>query len=185
MAVPDSRVQRAYRVRMSFFLLAVIIATVALAVAYQGIYTLRVLNAVKYARDRWQKPAAVMEALKLKNGSIVADIGSGARYFTLKMAPIVVEHGRVFAADILKEPLAFLWVRALLRHQSNVHIIHVDPDTKAFTLFRVLKRSGTRDADQVAPKGGSLPEVSELQGQRRRGAAIESRYVPAHIGRRW
>jgi len=102
MAVPDSRVQHAYRVRVSPFLLAVIIAIVALGVAYQGINTLSVLDAVEHARDRWQKPAAVMEPLKLKNGSIVADIGSGARYFTLKMAPIVVEHGRVFAADILK-----------------------------------------------------------------------------------
>lgn len=113
---------------MSLFLLAVIIATVVLAVGYQGIYTSRVLDAVERARDRWQQPAAVIEPLKLKNGSIVADIGSGAGYFTLKVAPIVGEHGRVFAVDILKEPLAFLWVRALLRHQSNVHVIHGDAD---------------------------------------------------------
>jgi len=30
--------------------------------------------------------------------------------------------------DIRKEPLAFLWVRARLRHWSNIHIIHGDPE---------------------------------------------------------
>jgi predicted methyltransferase len=128
MAIPDSRVQHAYRVRVSLLLLAVIVATVVLAVGYQGIYTLSVLDAVEHARDHWQQPVAVIEPLKLKNGSVVADIGSGAGYFTLKIAPMVGQEGRVFDVDILKEPLAFLWVRALLRHESNVHIIHTDPD---------------------------------------------------------
>ena len=113
---------------MSLFLVAVILTTAALVVGYQGIYTLRVLDAVEHDRDHWQQPAEIIEPLRLKNGSVVADIGSGAGYFTLKVAPIVGEHGGVFAVDILKEPLAFLWIRALLRHQSNVHIIHGDQD---------------------------------------------------------
>lgn len=113
---------------MSLFLVAVILTTAALVVGYQGIYTLRVLDAVEHDRDHWQQPAEIIEPLRLKNGSVVADIGSGAGYFSLKVAPIVGEHGGVFAVDILKEPLAFLWIRTLLRHQSNVHIIHGDQD---------------------------------------------------------
>ena len=126
--VPDSRVQHAYRVRVSIFLLAVILVTGALWVGYQGIYTLRVLDTVEHDRDRWQQPAEIIAPLDLKKGSIVADIGSGAGYFTLKLAPIVGEHGGVFAVDILKEPLALLWIRVLLHHQSNVHIVHGDQD---------------------------------------------------------
>jgi hypothetical protein len=78
MAVPDSRVQHAYRVRVSLFLLAVVLATVALAVGYQGIYTLSVLDAVEHDRDHWQQAGEIIEPLKLKSGSVVADIGSGA-----------------------------------------------------------------------------------------------------------
>ena len=128
MTVPDSKVQHAYRVRVSLFLLAVILVTAVLAIGYQGSYTLRVLDVVEHDRDHWQRPAEIIELLELKKGSAVADIGSGAGYFTLKIAPIVGEHGSVFAVDILKEPLAFLWIRALLHHQSNVHIIHGEQD---------------------------------------------------------
>ena len=127
--IPDSRIQHAYRVRVSIFLLAVILVTAALWLGYQGIYTLRVLDAVEHERDHWQQPAEIIAPLELKKGSLVADIGSGAGYFTLKIAPIVGEHGSVFAVDILKEPLAFLWIRALLHHQSNVHIVHGDQDS--------------------------------------------------------
>jgi SAM-dependent methyltransferase len=126
--VSDSRVQHAYRVRVSLFLFAVILFTTVLTVGYQAIYTLRVLDAVEHDREHWQRPAEIIELLELKRGSVVADIGSGAGYFTLKVAPIVGEHGGVFAVDILREPLAFLWIRALLHHQSNVHIVHVDQD---------------------------------------------------------
>ena len=128
MTVPDSRIQHAYRVRVSLFLLAVILVTTVLAVGYQGIYTLRVLNAVERDRDRWQQPAEIIDSLGLKEGSVVADIGSGSGYFALKVAPMVGKHGSVFAVDILKEPLAFLWIRALLNHQSNIHTIHGEQD---------------------------------------------------------
>jgi ubiquinone/menaquinone biosynthesis C-methylase UbiE len=128
MVVPDSRVQHAYRIRVSLFLLAVIVTIVVLAVGYQAIYTLKVLDVVEHDRDRWQQPAEVIEPLNLKSGSFVADIGSGAGYFTLKLAPIVGQQGGVFAVDILMEPLAFLWVRTLLHHQRNVHVVHGDPD---------------------------------------------------------
>jgi SAM-dependent methyltransferase len=108
--------------------LGVILVITALAVGYQGIYTLRVLDSVERSRDHWQQPAEIIEQLKLKEGSVVADIGSGAGYFTLKIAPMVGERGVVYAVDILKEPLAFLWIRALLRYQSNIHIIHGELD---------------------------------------------------------
>jgi hypothetical protein len=70
MAVPDSRVQHAYRVRVSLFLLAVMISIMGLAVAYRDIHTPRVLDAVEHARARWQKPAAVMEPATLPGESL-------------------------------------------------------------------------------------------------------------------
>ena len=89
MAVPDSRVQRAYRVRISLFLLAVSLALVVWVLGYQVVQTLKVLDVVERERDRWQQAGPVIETLNLKDGSVVADIGSGAGYFTLKLAPMV------------------------------------------------------------------------------------------------
>jgi SAM-dependent methyltransferase len=34
----------------------------------------------------------------------------------------------VIAEDILREPLAFLWFRAFLRHRHNIQVIHGEPD---------------------------------------------------------
>jgi SAM-dependent methyltransferase len=127
-AVPDSRVQRAYRVRISLFLLAVSLALVVWVLGYQVVQTLKVLDVVERERDRWQQSGPVIETLNLKDGSVVADIGSGAGYFTLKLAPIVGDKGRVISEDILREPLGFLWIRAFLRHRRNIQVIHGEPD---------------------------------------------------------
>ena len=113
-AVPDSRVQRAYRVRISLFLLAVSLVLVVWVVGYQAIQTLKVLDVVERERDRWQQAGPVIEALNLKDGSIVADIGSGAGYFTLKLAPIVGDKGRVIAEDILKRAISVSMDQSLL-----------------------------------------------------------------------
>jgi ubiquinone/menaquinone biosynthesis C-methylase UbiE len=43
----------------------------------------------------------VIESLKLKDGSAVADAGCGVGYFSLKLAPKVAEHGSVLAEDVL------------------------------------------------------------------------------------
>jgi SAM-dependent methyltransferase len=123
-AVPDSKIQRAYRVRISLFLLAICIAGAVLVVGSQATQTLRVLEIVERDRDRWQQADRVLERLNLKSGSVVADVGCGAGYFSLKLAPIVGEKGGVFAEDIITEPLVFLWLRARLHGLTNVHVIH-------------------------------------------------------------
>ncbi len=46
-------------------------------------------------RDEWQKPDAVIQALNLKEGQVVADIGAGSGYFTLRLARMVGQKGRV------------------------------------------------------------------------------------------
>ena len=100
----------------------------ALFLIYQLTQTLYKLNLAEGERDRWQRSADVIRALKLKDGNVVADMGCGVGYFALKLAPRVAEHGSVLAEDILGESLTFLWIRAFLRHQSNIRLIHGDPD---------------------------------------------------------
>jgi ubiquinone/menaquinone biosynthesis C-methylase UbiE len=86
------------------------------------------LKVVESERDRWQRPSDVIEALKLKQGNAVADVGSGAGYFALKLSRAVGSSGKVLAVDIRKLPLVFLWIRAFLRSQHNIRIRVGDPD---------------------------------------------------------
>jgi ubiquinone/menaquinone biosynthesis C-methylase UbiE len=50
-------------------------------------------------RDAWQMPARVIEALQLKPGQLVADIGAGTGYFTVRLAKSPAAP-KVYAVDI-------------------------------------------------------------------------------------
>jgi SAM-dependent methyltransferase len=52
------------------------------------------------ARDAWQKPEQILDALSLRPGQIVCDVGAGPGYFTLRAARRVGESGHVFAVDV-------------------------------------------------------------------------------------
>lgn len=51
------------------------------------------------ARAAWQKPDLLVAALGLRRGQVVAEIGSGPGYFTLRLARAVGPSGRVYAVD--------------------------------------------------------------------------------------
>ena len=51
-------------------------------------------------REREEAPGKLMEALKLKAGEAVADLGCGSGYFTFRLADKVGPKGKVFAVDI-------------------------------------------------------------------------------------
>ena len=54
-------------------------------------------------RYTWQYPERVIEALELKPGMKVADLGAGTGYFTFRLADAVGTSGKVYAVDIDKE----------------------------------------------------------------------------------
>jgi predicted methyltransferase len=51
-------------------------------------------------RDQWQKPDQIMDALQIADGSMVADLGAGGGWFSLRIARRVGPRGRVYAEDI-------------------------------------------------------------------------------------
>jgi len=111
------------RGRLVVFLLGAIVIFAGAYVAYSALDTLQRLNMVEAERDTWQRPGDVLQALALKPGDVVADLGSGAGYFALKISPIAGSRGQVLAVDIRKLSLAFLWMRAATRVPHNVQII--------------------------------------------------------------
>ncbi|MDD5541709.1 MAG: methyltransferase domain-containing protein [Acidobacteriia bacterium] len=60
------------------------------------------------SRDEWQKPVEIIEALALKPGETVADIGSGAGYFTGWLSQAVSAKGKVYAVDINTQAIQLL-----------------------------------------------------------------------------
>jgi ubiquinone/menaquinone biosynthesis C-methylase UbiE len=80
------------------------------------------------ARDAYQKPHEVIRALDLKPGEVVADIGSGSGYFTLRVAAHVGETGRVYGVDVDPEMVQHLNRRVRDAGVRNVQVILADPD---------------------------------------------------------
>jgi predicted methyltransferase len=80
------------------------------------------------ARDAYQKPDEVLKALALRPGEVVADIGSGSGYFSVRFAKAVGETGRVYAVDISPDMIRFLNRRLRDTGLRNVVTILADPD---------------------------------------------------------
>jgi ubiquinone/menaquinone biosynthesis C-methylase UbiE len=51
-------------------------------------------------RDAWQMPEAIMDALGIADGAVVADIGAGGGWFTVRLARRVGPNGIVYAQDL-------------------------------------------------------------------------------------
>jgi ubiquinone/menaquinone biosynthesis C-methylase UbiE len=59
-------------------------------------------------RLRWQRPARLVQALGLRSGQTVAEIGSGSGYFVRRLARLVGPRGRVYAVDVEPRMLPIL-----------------------------------------------------------------------------
>jgi len=68
-------------------------------------------------RDQDQKPAQVVDALGLKPGMYVADLGAGSGYFTRRFVEAVGETGKVYVIDV--EPEALKYVEESLIHMHR------------------------------------------------------------------
>jgi ubiquinone/menaquinone biosynthesis C-methylase UbiE len=79
------------------------------------------------ARDAYQKPHEVITALGLKPGEVIADIGSGSGYFTLRLAAHAGDGGKVYGVDINPDMVRHLNRRVRDAGLRNVHVLLADP----------------------------------------------------------
>lgn len=78
------------------------------------------------ARDAWQKPHEVIQALALAPDAIVADIGAGTGYFTMRLAhgtPL----GRIYGVDTEPAMVKHLAERAKKAGLPNVTAVQAKP----------------------------------------------------------
>jgi predicted methyltransferase len=73
-------------------------------------------------REAWQKPEQVMDALQIAEDSVVADLGAGGGWFTIRLARRVGPHGFVYAEDVQR-----LMVEAIQRRVQREGLTNVKP----------------------------------------------------------
>lgn len=92
------------------------------------------------ARDAWQRPDEVLHALDLEPTMVVADIGAGTGYFSVRIAR-AVPRGEVLATDLEPDMVRFLRERAERERLPNLRAVQAtltDSGLAARSVDRIL-----------------------------------------------
>ncbi|NJL28840.1 MAG: methyltransferase domain-containing protein [Thermoanaerobaculia bacterium] len=79
-------------------------------------------------RDAWQKPAHVVELMKVAPGMTVVDLGTGTGYFLPYLARAVGEQGKVLGLDVEPAMIEHVKMRAEKAGLANVEARTCAPD---------------------------------------------------------
>ncbi|MGE0703437.1 MAG: class I SAM-dependent methyltransferase [Vicinamibacterales bacterium] len=74
-------------------------------------------------RDAWQRPDQIMDALGIADGAIVADLGAGGGWFTLRLARRVGPNGIVYAEDVQPQMIEAIGDRVRREGLTNVRTV--------------------------------------------------------------
>jgi SAM-dependent methyltransferase len=92
-------------------------------------------------RDEWQRPQQILDALGVADASVVADVGAGSGWFTVRLARRVGPNGLVYAQDVQPEMLAAITRRVQREGLRNVRPVlgrGSDPQLPAGRLDAIL-----------------------------------------------
>lgn len=78
-------------------------------------------------RDAWQKPDVVLDAMGLAADSVVADVGAGTGYFSVRIAKRVPK-GRVFAVDVEADMVRYVSDRAKRENLPSIVAVQATAD---------------------------------------------------------
>jgi len=87
-------------------------------------------------RDAWQHPDDVLRALELEPGMIVADVGAGTGYFSVRLAH-AVPRGEVIATDLEPDMVRFLGERARRERLPNLRAVQATPTASGLAAHSV------------------------------------------------
>jgi ubiquinone/menaquinone biosynthesis C-methylase UbiE len=80
------------------------------------------------SRDAWQRPDEVLGALELEPTMVVADVGAGTGYFSVRLAR-AVPRGEVLATDLEPDMVRFLRERARREQLPNLRSVQATRTT--------------------------------------------------------
>ena len=145
-------------------------------------------------RDAWQKPDQIMDTLGIADGAVVADLGAGGGWFTIRLARRVGPNGIVYAEDIqhpMIEAIQRRVEREGLRNVRTVNGTSDDPRLPAGTVDAVLIVDAfhemeapvalLRNVARALKPQGRLGIIDYRQGEGGPGPAPDERVEPGVI----
>jgi ubiquinone/menaquinone biosynthesis C-methylase UbiE len=112
-------------------------------------------------RLSWLPPAEVLQAIDVKPGEVIADIGAGTGYFTLPLAAAVGGSGKVYALDSQLEMLKLLRNKLDGSAAENVELLVAEADSTGL-------RSGCCDLVILANVWHEFPDRSAVLRESKR-----------------
>jgi predicted methyltransferase len=88
-------------------------------------------------REAWQRPEQVMDALGIGDGSVVADLGAGGGWFTIRLARRVGPNGVVYAEDIQPQMIEAIERRVAREGLVNVSTVLGSADNPSLPASRL------------------------------------------------
>ena len=78
---------------------------------------------VRESREREEDCSTLLKVLDVKPGQVICDMGSGNGYYTIKLAKLTGETGKVYAVDIQPEMLYLLRKHAAQEKVENIKLV--------------------------------------------------------------
>jgi predicted methyltransferase len=142
-------------------------------------------------RDAWQKPHEVIQALRLKQDAIVADIGAGTGYFSVRFAHMVPQ-GHVYGVDTEPDMVKYLAERAKREGLKNLTAVAGKPGDPALprkvdlailvdVYHHVQDRQRYFDRLRDSLKPGGAVAVIDFRMESPEGPPKSARIEPARV----
>jgi SAM-dependent methyltransferase len=143
------------------------------------------------ARDEWQMPARVIDALQLKSGQLVADIGAGTGYFTVRLAKSLAAP-KVYAVDIEPSMVEYVKQRAVREGLKNVVAVQAAADRTNLpepvdlvlvvdTYHHIPNRVAYFAGLKARMRPGARLAIVDFRKDSPDGPPVEFRFTPAQI----
>jgi ubiquinone/menaquinone biosynthesis C-methylase UbiE len=143
------------------------------------------------ARDEWQMPSRVIDALDISPGQIVADIGAGTGYFTVRLARATAKP-IVYAVDIESSMIEHVRHRAMAEGLSNVTAVQAAADHPSLpepvdvalivdTFHHIPNRVAYFTTLRGMLKAGGRVAIVDFRKDSPAGPPVEFRFTPEQI----
>ena len=119
-------------------------------------------------RDLWQPPDRIMDAMGIADASVVADIGAGSGWFTIRLSRRVGPRGLVYAEDVQPEMINAISRRVQREGLTNVRPVlgrGSDPRLPAGAIDAVLIVDAYHEVQDRVTMLANLARALKPQGR--------------------